>query len=399
MIQRFAFLVWPILSGILAAVALLIYLPDMFAPQTSTPQIRQTATSYNDVRGPFSYADAVEHAASSVVNIYTRTVVPSSNNQIYNDPDIRKYYDANTGHKERIQSSLGSGVILSPEGYIATNNHVISGADSIVVALQDGREATATVVGNDPDTDLAVLKINLPQLPSITISSSANLRVGDVTLAIGNPFGVGQTVTMGIISATGRNQLGLNTYEDFIQTDAAINPGNSGGALINAQGNLIGINTAIFTRSGGSQGIGFAIPSDQAQQVMQDLIEHGRVIRGWVGVEAQEITPELAESFGLKDTKGLIIAGIFRNGPAHQAGLLPGDILLEIGGKKIVNSYNSMYSVARMPPGTIIPVKVWRNGEVIELDIAVAERPAIDNAVKEVPATKADEANSDNVKP
>ncbi|MDO6564049.1 trypsin-like peptidase domain-containing protein [Amphritea sp. 1_MG-2023] len=397
--QRFAFLVWPILSGILAAVALLIYLPDMFAPQTSTPQIRQTATSYNDVRGPFSYADAVEHAASSVVNIYTRTVVPSSNNQIYNDPDIRKYYDANTGHKERIQSSLGSGVILSPEGYIATNNHVISGADSIVVALQDGREATATVVGNDPDTDLAVLKINLPQLPSITISSSANLRVGDVTLAIGNPFGVGQTVTMGIISATGRNQLGLNTYEDFIQTDAAINPGNSGGALINAQGNLIGINTAIFTRSGGSQGIGFAIPSDQAQQVMQDLIEHGRVIRGWVGVEAQEITPELAESFGLKDTKGLIIAGIFRNGPAHQAGLLPGDILLEIGGKKIVNSYNSMYSVARMPPGTIIPVKVWRNGEVIELDIAVAERPAIDNAVKEVPATKADEANSDNVKP
>ncbi|WP_164549092.1 S1C family serine protease [Amphritea opalescens] len=384
--QRFAFLVWPILSGILAAVALLIYLPDTFAPQTNTVQIRQVDTPSTEMRGPFSYADAVEHAASSVVNIYTRTVVPSSNKQIYSDPSIRKYYDAKTGHKERIQSSLGSGVILSPEGYIATNNHVISGADSIVVALKDGREATATVVGNDPDTDLAVLKINLTNLPSITVSSSANLRVGDVALAIGNPFGVGQTVTMGIISATGRNQLGLNTYEDFIQTDAAINPGNSGGALINAEGNLIGINTAIFTRSGGSQGIGFAIPSDQAKQVMQDLIDHGRVIRGWVGVEAQEITPELAESFGLKDTKGLIIAGIYRDGPAHKAGLLPGDILLEIGGKKIVNSFNSMYSVARMPPGTVLPVKIWRNGEAKELEITVTQRPAIANPITEIPA-------------
>ncbi|WP_417224986.1 S1C family serine protease [Amphritea sp.] len=392
--QRFAFLVWPTLSGILAAVALLIYLPDMFAPQTSTVQIRQAGAPSSKVLGPYSYADAVDHAASSVVNIYTRTVIPSTNQQIYNDPNIRKYYDAKAGHKERIQSSLGSGVILSPEGYIATNNHVISGADSIVVALQDGREATATVVGNDPDTDLAVLKINLTDLPSITVSSSANLRVGDVALAIGNPFGVGQTVTMGIISATGRNQLGLNTYEDFIQTDAAINPGNSGGALINAEGNLIGINTAIFTRSGGSQGIGFAIPSDQAQQVMQDLIEHGRVIRGWVGVEAQEITPGLAESFGLKDTKGLIIAGIFRDGPAHQAGLLPGDILLEINGKKIVNSFNSMYSVARMVPGTVLPVKVWRNGEVIELEVTVAERPAIENPIKEIPAEKTDNSET-----
>lgn len=389
MIRRFTFLVWPILSGILAAVVLLIYLPDMFAPQTNTVQIRQADQPSAEFSGPYSYADAVEHAASSVVNIYTRTIVPNTNPKLYNDPNIRKYYDAKTGHKKRIQSSLGSGVILSPEGYIATNNHVISEADSIVVALQDGREATATVVGNDPDTDLAVLKINLTNLPSITISSSANLRVGDVALAIGNPFGVGQTVTMGIISATGRNQLGLNTYEDFIQTDAAINPGNSGGALIDATGHLIGINTAIFTRSGGSQGIGFAIPSDQAQQVMQDLIEHGRVVRGWVGVEAQEITPALAESFGLKDTTGLIIAGIFRDGPAHKAGLLPGDILLEIDGQKIINSYNSMYSVARMPPGTVLPVKVWRNGETIELEITVTQRPAIDNAVSEIPATTA----------
>ncbi|WP_201356466.1 S1C family serine protease [Amphritea japonica] len=372
--QRFAFLVWPILSGILAAIALLIYLPDMFAPQANTLQVNQADDSQSSRQGPFSYADAVEHAAPSVVNIYTRTALPNNNKALYNDPDIQQHYDKNQ-NKERTQSSLGSGVILSPEGYIATNNHVISGADSIVVALKDGREATASVIGSDPDTDLAVLKINLPDLPGITISSSANLRVGDVTLAIGNPFGVGQTVTMGIISATGRNQLGLNTYEDFIQTDAAINPGNSGGALINAAGHLIGINTAIFSRSGGSQGIGFAIPSNQAKQVMQDLIEHGRVIRGWVGVEAQEITAELAESFGLKDTKGLIIAGVFRDGPAHKGGLLPGDILLEINGKKIINSYNSMYSVARMLPETSLPLKVWRNGKVLELMITVAERP------------------------
>ncbi len=375
MIQRFAFLVWPILSGILAAVALLIYLPDMFAPQAHTLQVNQAEDSQGARQGPFSYADAVEHAAPSVVNIYTRTALPNNNKSLYNDPNIQQHYDKNQ-KKERTQSSLGSGVILSPEGYIATNNHVISGADSIVVALKDGREATASVIGSDPDTDLAVLKINLPDLPGITISSSANLRVGDVTLAIGNPFGVGQTVTMGIISATGRNQLGLNTYEDFIQTDAAINPGNSGGALINAAGHLIGINTAIFSRSGGSQGIGFAIPSNQAKQVMQDLIEHGRVIRGWVGVEAQEITAELAESFGLKDTKGLIIAGVFRDGPAHKGGLLPGDILLEINGKKIINSYNSMYSVARMLPDTNLPLKVWRNGKLLELMITVAERPA-----------------------
>ncbi|GGK80658.1 S1C family serine protease [Amphritea balenae] len=374
--RKLAFLLWPILSGILAAVLLLIFMPDMFQPQDNKVQFQQSGQPPEGMSGPFSYADAVEHAASSVVNIYTRTVLDKTNNQIYDDPDFRKYYDAENRRKERIQSSLGSGVILSPEGYIATNNHVITGADSIVIALKDGREATATVVGVDPDTDLAVLKIDLQNLPSVTLSSSANLRVGDVALAIGNPFGVGQTVTMGIISATGRNQLGLNTYEDFIQTDAAINPGNSGGALINAAGNLIGINTAIFSKSGGSQGIGFAIPSDQAKQVMQDLIDHGRVIRGWVGVEAQEITPELAESFGLKDTRGLIIAGVFRNGPAHKGGVLPGDILLEIGGEKVVNSYNSMYSVARMLPGTILPIKVWRNGEQVELEITVTERPA-----------------------
>ena len=390
MIQRFAFLVWPILSGILAAVTLLIYLPDMFAPQAHTLQVNQVEDPQGSRQVPFACANRSCPPRPGVVNIYTRTALPNNNKPLYNDPNIQQHYDKNQ-KKERTQSSLGSGVILSPEGYIATNNHVISGADSIVVALKDGREATASVIGSDPDTDLAVLKINLPDLPGITISSSANLRVGDVTLAIGNPFGVGQTVTMGIISATGRNQLGLNTYEDFIQTDAAINPGNSGGALINAAGHLIGINTAIFSRSGGSQGIGFAIPSNQAKQVMQDLIEHGRVIRGWIGVEAQEITAELAESFGLKDTKGLIIAGVFRDGPAHKGGLLPGDILLEINGKKIINSYNSMYSVARMLPDTNLPLKVWRNGKLLELMITVAERPA--KGVNNPPPTPSESHN------
>lgn len=375
--RRLSFLVWPILSGILAAVILLNYLPEMFAPQINTVEIRETPAQNNNLplSGPVSYADAVEHAAYSVVNIYTRTVIPENENQLYSDPDFRKFYEGKNSGKERIQSSLGSGVILTSDGYIATNNHVIAGAGSVVVALKDGREALAKIVGVDPETDLAVLKIKLQDLPSITLSSSANLRVGDVALAIGNPFGVGQTVTMGIISATGRNQLGLNTYEDFIQTDAAINPGNSGGALIDARGNLIGINTAIFSRTGGSQGIGFAIPSDQAKQVMQDLIQHGRVIRGWVGVEVQEMTSQLAESFGLKESHGLIVAGIFRNGPAHKGGLLPGDIMLEIANEKVIDSFSSMNKVARMPPESVVPIKVWRNGEYIDLEIIVAERP------------------------
>ncbi|MEH6576381.1 MAG: trypsin-like peptidase domain-containing protein [Amphritea sp.] len=377
--RRLSFLIWPILSGIFAAVLLLIYIPDLLSPQVQTVEILETQRPHAtgiSASGPVSYADAVEHAAPSVVNIYTRKIISPAENPLLSDPNFRKYYDSESiPRRERIQSSLGSGVILSSDGYIATNNHVISGADSIVVALKDGRESLAQVIGVDPDTDLAVLKINLTDLPSITLTSSETLRVGDVTLAIGNPFGVGQTVTMGIISATGRNRLGLNTYEDFIQTDAAINPGNSGGALIDAYGNLIGINTAIFSKSGGSQGIGFAIPSSQAKLVMQDLIQHGRVIRGWMGVEVQEMTPRLAESFGLKESHGLIVAGIVRDGPAHHGGLQPGDIMLEIAGKQIINSYNSMNSVAHIPPGNSIVVKVWRNGQYLDLDIEIAERP------------------------
>jgi serine protease DegS len=254
---------------------------------------------------------------------------------------------------------------------------VVAGADQIVVALKDGRETLARIIGSDPETDLAVLKIDLPDLPFIILGRSDNIRIGDVTLAIGNPFGVGQTVTMGIISATGRNQLGLNTYEDFIQTDAAINPGNSGGALVDAYGNLVGINTAIFSKSGGSQGIGFAIPVKLAMEVMQAIIEHGQVIRGWLGIEVQPLTPELAESFGLDGRPGIVVAGIYRDGPAQKAGLQPGDLILTIDGKAAGDGRRSMNQVARTRPGDTISIDVLRNGKPLQLTAEIGVRPAV----------------------
>jgi serine protease DegS len=243
------------------------------------------------------------------------------------------------------------------------------------VALKDGRETLGQVVGTDPETDLAVLKIDLPDLPVITLGRSEQIRIGDVALAIGNPFGVGQTVTMGIISATGRNQLGINTYEDFIQTDAAINPGNSGGALVDAQGNLLGINTAIFSKSGGSQGIGFAIPTKLAMEVMRAIIQQGRVIRGWLGIEIQPLTPELAESFGMEGRPGIIVAGLYRNGPGFLAGLQPGDVILSIDGEPASNGRRSMNQVARSKPGDKVSIEVLRNGKPLQLQAEVGVRP------------------------
>lgn len=376
--RKFNFLFWPVISGVLVAVLLLQYFPDFFNTSPQAIEIREVAQPQTSAlgNGPVSYADAVAVAAPAVVNIYTRTVVKQKIHPLFNDPFFRNFFDSESiPQRERIQSSLGSGVILSPQGYIVTNNHVISGADSIIVAFRDGREAVAEVIGTDPETDLAVLKVTLSDLPSIALGHSDAYRVGDVVLAIGNPFGVGQTVTMGIISATGRNSVGLNTYEDFIQTDAAINPGNSGGALIDAHGNLIGINTAIFSKSGGSQGIGFAIPSDLTKQVMQDLIEHGRVIRGWLGIEIQELTPSLAESFGLNKMQGLIIAGVFRNGPAHLAGIKPGDIMLSINDQPIIDGKKSMTQIARLRPGKAVNIKVLRLGESLSLSATIGERP------------------------
>jgi len=258
---------------------------------------------------------------------------------------------------------------------LLTNNHVVTGADQIVVALKDGRETLARVIGSDPETDLAVLKIDLKNLPAITIGRSDTLRIGDIALAIGNPFGVGQSTTMGIISATGRNQLGLNNYEDFIQTDAAINPGNSGGALVDANGNLTGINTAIFSKSGGSQGIGFAIPINLAMEVMKSIIEHGQVIRGWLGIEVQPLTAELAESFGLGTRPGIVVAGIFRDGPAQKAGLQLGDVILSIDGAPASDGRRSMNQVARIKPSDKVSIVVMRNGKELKLTAEVGLRP------------------------
>lgn len=377
-VRSLTFLGWPVVTGVLAALLIMQLFPSVVAPVTNV-EIKETHSD-NDRQAVFSYAHGVEQAAPSVVNIYTRTIVSDKEHSspLLEDPLYRHYYQSQQPpRRERIQSSLGSGVIISDKGYVVTNNHVIAEADSVVVALRDGREAVAKIVGADPETDIAVLKIDLPNLPAITLSSSTDLHVGDVVLAIGNPYGVGQTVTQGIISATDRNSVGLNTYEDFIQTDAAINPGNSGGALIDPNGHLVGINTAIFSKSGGSQGIGFAIPSDLAKRIMQELIEHGRVIRGWVGVEAQALNPRLAESFGLdKDQHGLIIAGIYRNSPAYKAGLHPGDILLELNGQPIVDDgHQAMNTIAQAKPGETTRFTIFRDGKKHNIDVVTAERP------------------------
>jgi serine protease DegS len=327
--------------------------------------------------GPVSYADAVARAKPSVVNVYTAKVITERRSPLFDDPFFQRFFGDvfPSTPRKRLETSLGSGVIFSEDGYILTNNHVIQGADEIQVAMASGDSARATVVGADAETDLAVLKVGTDHLTSITIGSSSDMRVGDVVLAIGNPFGVGQTVTLGIVSATGRNQLGINTFEDFIQTDAAINPGNSGGALINAYGELVGINTAIFSKTGGSQGIGFAIPVDLAKDVMQQIIEHGRVVRGWLGVEAQELTPQLRESFDLGDVQGVIIAGVLRNGPADQAGLRPGDIITHINGKVVDNSRTILNVIAQTHPGNSVQLQVVRSGKNISIDATVSERP------------------------
>ncbi len=338
------------------------------SPVTTTPGAHAS--------GSVSYAEAVEIAAPSVVNIHSRkTVIQSS--PLFDDPFFRRFFGEQfgIGPQKREETSLGSGVIVSPQGFILTNNHVIEGADEIRVGLRDGRSAEATIVGTDTEADLAVLKIELGDLPTITLGDSDSLRVGDVVMAIGNPFGVGQTVTLGITSATGRSELGISTFENFIQTDAAINPGNSGGALITARGELIGINTAIFSRSGGSQGIGFAIPVSLAKDSMSQIVEKGYVSRGWLGIEIQELTPQLAESFGIRGEQGVIVAGVLRGGPADQAGLQPGDIVTRLNGKPIGSARSALNAIAQTAPGQKLEVVGLRNGKPLELKATVAERP------------------------
>ena len=375
MFKALRFFGWPLLAGVLIALLIIQRYPQWVGLPSLDVNLQQAPQTSYVQQGPVTYADAVVRAAPAVANLYTTKVVNKNARPLFEDPQFRHFFGNNEPKQRRMESSLGSAVLMSPEGYLLTNNHVVAGADQIVVALKDGRETHARVIGSDPETDLAVLKIDLKNLPAITIGRSDTLRIGDIALAIGNPFGVGQTTTMGIISATGRNQLGLNNYEDFIQTDAAINPGNSGGALVDANGNLTGINTAIFSKSGGSQGIGFAIPINLAMEVMKSIIEHGQVIRGWLGIEVQPLTQELAESFGLSGRPGIVVAGIFRDGPAQKAGLQLGDVILSIDGEPASDGRRSMNQVARIKPSDKITIQFIRNGKELKLTAAVGLRP------------------------
>jgi serine protease DegQ len=343
--------------------------------QDKTVEIKQ-AEAITSAVSQGSYSGAAKKAMPAVVNIFTsKKAVANQHQQFMDDPLFRHFFGDQQDDDQKSESSLGSGVIVSGEGYILTNHHVVESADEIEVALADGRDFPAHIVGTDPETDIAVLKIDAKALPAITFASPEKLSVGDVVLAIGNPFGVGQTVTQGIISALGRSHLGINTFENFIQTDASINPGNSGGALIDTQGNLVGVNSAIYSRSGGSMGIGFAIPVSLAKQVMEQIIRQGSVTRGWIGIEAQDITPELAESFKLKQDHGSLIAGILRGSPAERAGLRPGDILLEIDGREVSDSSSMLNLISVLKPGKKATLKIAREEKEMDISVLIGKRP------------------------
>ncbi|PHV11283.1 Do family serine endopeptidase [Chitinimonas sp. BJB300] len=353
------------------------WLPQRMAEVVTLTQTAPSALS-KQAGGMPGYRDAVKHAMPSVVNIYTSKAVHTKRHPLLDDPLFRRFFgDRLEGNESQRTSSLGSGVIVSTQGYIVTNNHVVESADEIQVALSDGRSAEAQVVGTDPETDLAVIKIEMDQLPAITFGRVDTLNVGDIVLAIGNPFGVGQTVTMGIVSALGRTGFGINTFENFIQTDAAINPGNSGGALVDSQGNLVGINGAIYSRTGGSMGIGFAIPATTVKSVMEEIIRAGAVTRGWIGVETQDLTPELARSFKLNSTDGVLINGVVRGGPADKAGVKPGDVLVTVNGKAITNFADMLNQVAGQAPDSKVLVTLVHKGKPVEVSITIGKRPRL----------------------
>ena len=359
-------------------------LPAVVAPTTAAFSPASPATPALPATG--SYSDAAARSMPSVVNIFTTArVSPRERNPTLEDPFFQFFFGERApggggrgrseGEQRQRPASLGSGVIVNTNGFIVTNAHVVDAAAQIEVALSDGRRAPATVVGSDPDSDLAVIKVDLGNLPAINIGDTSKLRVGDVVLAIGNPFGVGQTVTMGIVSALGRKQLGVSTFENFVQTDAAINPGNSGGALIDSQGNLIGINTLIFSRSGGSQGIGFAIPAETVRQVMGQLIASGQVVRGWLGVETQDLTRTLADSFGIGAAGGALVAGVVRGGPAEEGGVRAGDVVVAIEGKPIADASALLDSVAALKPGSNAAVTLMRERKELKVTVKVGTRP------------------------
>jgi serine protease DegS len=370
----------PVLLGLIIALLIILIKPDWFPQLKASMQQPINIASVNTETmrrlagqiGPVSYSSAVKIAAPAVVNVFTQRIVKQQH-KLLDNPFLNRFF--NNAPSERMQSSLGSGVIMNPAGYILTNHHVIEGATEIRVSMHDGREMDATLIGSDAEVDLAVLKINLTDLPYLRIAEQALLNVGDVVLAIGNPFGVGQTVTMGIVSALGRNQLGLNTYEDYIQTDAAINPGNSGGALINAKGELVGINSAIYSQSGGSQGIGFAIPASSAAQVLADITQFGQTIRGWMGIEVQEATPALLTRLELPTAlEGLIVTGLALNGPAQQSGLMIGDIVTSLNDLASENAKTAMNQIAALRPGENIRIEFIRSGRLQSTVVIAGKR-------------------------
>ena len=353
--------------------------PDLLngMPQgTVITTVKQTAGDATAPR-PSSYSDAARKAMPAVVNIFTSQAMKAQQHPLRDDPLFRFFFGDQPDAQAPPSTNLGSGVIVSDSGYILTNSHVVEAADDIEVALADTRRVKAKVVGTDPESDLAVLKIDLPKLPAITFSQPDSVHVGDVVLAIGNPFGVGQTVTLGIVSALGRSHLGINTFENFIQTDAAINPGNSGGALVDAGGNLIGINTAIYSKTpgGASLGIGFAIPVSTAKSVMEQIIQTGSVQRGWIGVGVQDMTREIAESFRIPGTRGALITEIFRGTPADRGGMKVGDVLIAVEGKPVTDSATMLNLIAALVPGSAATLRVKREAKEIDLKVTVGKRP------------------------
>ena len=354
--------------------------PDWISRGNTALRVDIAAVPVKQASGTVSaqntYRAASQLAMPSVVNIFTTKEAKQSPHPFNADPLFRHFFgDGAITPQDEKQISLGSGVIVSSEGYILTNNHVIEAADEIEVALADGRKVSAKLIGTDPETDLAVIKIDMKNLPAITLGQLDKAQVGDVVLAIGNPFGVGQTVTMGIVSALGRNHLGINTFENFIQTDAAINPGNSGGALIDTYGHLLGINTAIYSRTGGSLGIGFAIPVTTVKTVMESIIKNGQVVRGWVGVEPQDINPELVAAFGLVKSTGTVIVDVLKGGPAEKAGIKKGDILISVGDKPVTDTVSMLNLVAQLSPGEKVKMTILRKTSEAKIDVTVGKRP------------------------
>ncbi len=373
--RAFSFLFTSVATGLAAAFLVLLLRPDFAGRADSrTPE----PVLLDRAGGPVSYADAVRLAAPAVVNVFATKITREQPHPLLQDPLFKRFFGDQAGRpRYKRENSLGSGVIVDSNGYVLTNNHVIDAASEIQLVLGDGRSVAARIVGSDPETDIAVLQAAGSRLPVARLGASDELQVGDVVMAIGNPFGVGQAVTMGIVSATGRNQLGITDFENFIQTDAAINPGNSGGALINATGEVVGINTAIFSQSGGSHGIGFAVPIQLAREVMAQIVEHGRVIRGWLGITGQDLTPALAESLEIGFRSGILVSGVLEGGPADQAGLKPGDVIVRIDRRAVDDSQQMLKTIAAKTPGSPLSITVYRDdGELTQVAI-VGERPSI----------------------